>query len=102
MISDKDNQGFQDECWTLRIIALFSPCRVGGWEEVWGNCGGGEGGVGGANLLNLTSCLEGWLVGCETLGEQTGQTGVCVSVCLCFILIGTLQSVPISFRQTIG
>ena len=52
---------------------------VGEVREVWGD-GGGEGG---ANLLNLTSCLAGWLVGWETLGEQTGQTGVCVSVCLC-------------------
>ena len=59
-------------------MALSSPCRVG-----VGDFGGGEGGVGGANLLNLTSCLAGWLVGWETLGEQTGQTGVCVSVCLC-------------------
>ena len=74
---------------------------MGGWEEVWGNCGGGEGGVGGANLLNLTSCLAGWLVGWETLGEQTGQTGVCVSVCLC-VHKCKVQSVPISFRQTIG
>ena len=67
----------------------------------WGRCGGRQ--------FAEFDFLSGGLAG--RVGDSGGSKlvrqvsvclFVCVFICLCLILIGTLQSVPISFRQTIG
>ena len=72
-----------------------------------GDCGGRVGG--GRRQFAEFDFLSGRLAG--RVGDSGGsrlvrQVSVClfvsVFICLCLILIGTLQSGPISFRQTIG